>query len=974
MAEVPRNPYITGGPLGDPTGVGFYGRRDIYDFVQESLNSVQRNPILLHGQRRIGKTSILRQMPNYLPDDLVIVYFDLQGKALKPLDEVLFMLARKIRQHAAIKEHLIQVRAEEAAEHTFATDFLPRVFDVLERDKYRLLLLFDEMDVIDLEQIKDHPEIAAYTFREYMRTLMDVEQQVGYIFVVGRDPKDLDEAFIGQLFRGAVQKRIGHLSQAEMDRLVVEPAQSYLLYLPETRDAIHTLTDGHPFCTQLICQQLWSRHISSESQYPVTISPSDVEEAVPDALIYGTLGLNWIYDGLVEPAHRLFLSAAAEVGDGEGNAQLSDILDNLRQYRIGLAHPAVQTARRDLVNWGILERIRGEAYRFKVEMIRRWIASERSLEHMTDEARFISHRAYRLYELADEYRQDGQLEDAAENYEKALEVYPLLIDAQLGLADTLRQMEDWPAAIEAYEQLLELDPSRVDGLQEALLEYGGRLEEEGQIEQAIQQYERAAQLVANPRVQARLERTVRSFGRMLIQQERFDEALSLLERLGYEDEVERVDKERLRVWSKIEAQVADLTRRIEQPEWEKAYVLIQQYQQLNPADENAKQLRDEIRHQERRWNDEQGDAHMAVGQLEEAIAFFRKAGNKEGTKEASQKKKVLDMQEQAPEVGWKPLFDAASDYLGKYPDDSEISQLMIRAEQEYRREADRLLAQKDFEEAVSAYQDLGNKDKAIAALLAQWRDQMSKSARNRLVRFAALLGVSGAIVFCLVNIELSSLYHNLLVVTGSITFLPTVYLLCLLLFSDLLMRWRLQRRLERQLESIALPIGEAKRRIHNTEYIRPIPGSALFWGVIFGAIGWAILIGIPGLGFSLSDTLISFLVSGLVGIGAAMWSFEPKEDSKPSTISDKGDGKPLVLEKAEGNEFYFALPLLGALVPSVLMFALERWASQYINSVRIVMWVATALLALCLLGVANAWSLAKIRRIMKREIDFEKEE
>lgn len=68
MTEMPRNPYITGGPLTDPTKVGFYGRRDIYAFVRESLNAVQRNPILLYGQRRIGKTSILRQMPNYLND------------------------------------------------------------------------------------------------------------------------------------------------------------------------------------------------------------------------------------------------------------------------------------------------------------------------------------------------------------------------------------------------------------------------------------------------------------------------------------------------------------------------------------------------------------------------------------------------------------------------------------------------------------------------------------------------------------------------------------------------------------------------------------------------------------------------------------------------------------------------------------------------------------------------------------------
>jgi len=627
MTEVPRNPYITGGPLADPAGVGFYGRRDIYDFVKESLNAKQRNPILLYGQRRIGKTSILRQMPNYLPGDLVIVYFDLQGKALKPLDEVLFMLARDIRRHTAIKDHLDEVRREDVTEDTFATNFLPRVFDVLGGDKYRLVLLFDEMDVIDAEQV-DNYEVAAYTFREYMRTLMDEEQQVGYIFVVGRRPEELEETFNAQLFRGAIQKRIGHLSRVEVKRLITELSQGYLLYPPETLDAIYALTDGHPFCTQLICQQLWNHCLSGQSQYPIAISPNDVEETVLDALIYGKNGLNWMYDGLTEPAHRLFLSSAAEVVDMEGNALLSDILDNLRQHRIFLPQPELQEARSKLVDWRILEPVEGNAYRFKVEMIRQWIATDRSLEQIRHEARFISRRAYRLYGLADEYRQEGQLEDAIENYEKALEIYPQLIDAQLGLADALRQKEDWPAAIEAYERLLELDPSWVGGLQETLLEYGSRFEKEGQIKQAIQQYERAAELVANPRVEERLERTARNYGRMLTEQGRFDEALSLFERRDYEDEVERVEKARLAAWSRVEAQVNDLIRRTEhigwriidliglteQSDWEKAYTLIQQYQGLNPDDENAKRFVAELeeKYHELRWQKIKGGINLLL--------------------------------------------------------------------------------------------------------------------------------------------------------------------------------------------------------------------------------------------------------------------------------------------------------------------------------------------------------------------------
>src|ERR1051325_9136831 len=64
-SSAPLNPYVVGGAL-DPSGKAFYGREDIFEFVRSGLNVAQRNPILLYGQRRVGKSSILRQLPRRL--------------------------------------------------------------------------------------------------------------------------------------------------------------------------------------------------------------------------------------------------------------------------------------------------------------------------------------------------------------------------------------------------------------------------------------------------------------------------------------------------------------------------------------------------------------------------------------------------------------------------------------------------------------------------------------------------------------------------------------------------------------------------------------------------------------------------------------------------------------------------------------------------------------------------------------------
>ena len=54
------NPYVAGNSVGG--GPAFVGRDDILQDVHALLNNPQQNAILLHGQRRIGKTSILGEL------------------------------------------------------------------------------------------------------------------------------------------------------------------------------------------------------------------------------------------------------------------------------------------------------------------------------------------------------------------------------------------------------------------------------------------------------------------------------------------------------------------------------------------------------------------------------------------------------------------------------------------------------------------------------------------------------------------------------------------------------------------------------------------------------------------------------------------------------------------------------------------------------------------------------------------------
>ncbi len=91
------NPYITGDSLGE-NNLAFIGRKDIFRAISGILTDGQKNSIVLYGQRRIGKTSILRHIKKSFPQKGVYipVYIDFQKKVGLPLDKLVQRLAEKI--------------------------------------------------------------------------------------------------------------------------------------------------------------------------------------------------------------------------------------------------------------------------------------------------------------------------------------------------------------------------------------------------------------------------------------------------------------------------------------------------------------------------------------------------------------------------------------------------------------------------------------------------------------------------------------------------------------------------------------------------------------------------------------------------------------------------------------------------------------------------------------------------------------
>ncbi|MGK7928395.1 MAG: AAA-like domain-containing protein, partial [Spirulina sp.] len=301
------NPYIIGRPIHKPEH--FFGRNEIFAFIQDNL-SQRTKVILLHGQRRIGKSSVLSQIPNFVKlDNFVFVILSLEGKSKKSLHDVLYELAREIKSY--LEDELefsvqsIEVAKREAFQEdrdVFTRDFLPQVYEVL--GNKNLVLLFDEFDVLE-DGAKD---AAIDHFFPYLRSIIDKQDHLYIIPVVGRRLDDIPN-LLQLFFHQASNQKIGLLRRENTEKLILKPVRGILEYKEEAVNAILELTSGHPYFTQVVCFALFSRAREEEK---TKITREDVENIVERAIELGEGGLTWFRDSLPIP-ERIVLLVIAKI-------------------------------------------------------------------------------------------------------------------------------------------------------------------------------------------------------------------------------------------------------------------------------------------------------------------------------------------------------------------------------------------------------------------------------------------------------------------------------------------------------------------------------------------------------------------------------------------------------------------------------------------------------------------------------------
>ncbi|MEA3439756.1 MAG: tetratricopeptide repeat protein, partial [Chloroflexota bacterium] len=443
------NPYIAGAPVTETSM--FFGREDVFSWIERSLAGKYVDHILvLHGQRRVGKTSVLKQIPNFLPDQYIQVFFDLQGRTNTTLDRFLWWLAREIARTLKQERGITIPRPDrddfKADPEYLINEFIPSLRPILgDQD---LLLTFDEFDTLDRPDIQ---ESLAEPMIAYLRRLMEMEG-LSFIFSIGSAGDKLEnmQASYTDFFKSALYRKISFLTRDDCHSLITKPVEGIIQYDRPAVDRIFEISSGHPYFTQLMCHELFSLCQKTGAR---SISKADVESVLDDVIERGTVNLKFVWDEASD-LEKWILAGLAQL---EGSAATQKLIELLQEQRVRFSEPDLHSAIIHLRDKDIIT----EENQFVIHLMRMWLQANRTLDRVREELVEVNPIANRYIEIGDEYRDMGQAAQAIESYQQALEADPGNLKAQSSIGAVHLVGQAYTEALAAFELALQIDDEDV---------------------------------------------------------------------------------------------------------------------------------------------------------------------------------------------------------------------------------------------------------------------------------------------------------------------------------------------------------------------------------------------------------------------------------------------------------------------------------------------------------------------------------
>jgi len=358
------NPYITGVPLTKHNHALFVGRDEVIARLELLLQNPRSPPILLYGQRRMGKTSLLNFLSALLPDDYVPLFVDFQGPVSLATDHCRFFysLSRAmIRKAHETRELTLPPLSREDLEADPFSVFDEWLDDIEACVAGRTVLLtFDEFEALEgrFNQGNLNRQAILGFFRHLIQHRLHFKIIIAGVHRLEAFPDWADYLINTETVQ------LTYLLESEAKQLIENPVKKALRYTPDATQRILALTRCHPALVQLLCKEIVLFKNGQAAHQRRWVQQDEVEAVIANSLKTGRNYFSHISNR--SAAEQALLHFLARQGEGAVLTQ--------KKLAEACQVESIEDTLSRLVQSGFIE-LTPLGYRFQVELIRRWFLS-----------------------------------------------------------------------------------------------------------------------------------------------------------------------------------------------------------------------------------------------------------------------------------------------------------------------------------------------------------------------------------------------------------------------------------------------------------------------------------------------------------------------------------------------------------------------------------------------------------------------
>jgi len=479
------NPYITTRFV---SGGDFFNREEEISQILVNLES-EDNVLIIEGQRRIGKTSLLRHLEQHIltrsPQENSSEFGITQTQTYFPVFLNMETYSSKTDalinfQSAIIKDIEKKFNISFPNRDLFEPDqLILYVSNTLKEKKLTGIILFDEFDLLSTQTSVEVINILNWLNEVFIITR---SQQLKWILSFGKKLSRLTVSY-DPIVKSRIPVRLSLFDKEWTEQILKSP--KLFQFQTNAIAEIYSLTRGHPLLVQAFGSSLFRDIYIEENR--TTIKVSDVHNITRKVLNDRSSAILSIVR--VPEVEKNLLLAISTLRQDKGKiANLKSIIEILGQQKISIKIEEVTMAVNHLKNWEILKGD-SQSLNFIVPLIQRWIyenwsfVSKENIEEFSD---FNQELAENRYQIAKRAEEKQQYDEAKKNYGQAIDYFPTHLASWQRLLD----LEDNTLErIKITEKLYSLKPDEYrKKLIQAKKIYADQLEENADLIGAAKQF------------------------------------------------------------------------------------------------------------------------------------------------------------------------------------------------------------------------------------------------------------------------------------------------------------------------------------------------------------------------------------------------------------------------------------------------------------------------------------------------------